>query len=106
MPHPLNPPQVFSRPAFQDLLNVSLTPMFTAFAIFGPLLTFFHFHIVLVEQNSFNCARFMEMRTIIIQSLLHVVMNLLCRFFYIVHADKGLLVSINTTESSLQTNLK
>ena len=66
--------------------------MFAGFAILGPLLIFFHANILLFDRNSFNCGRVIELRTIILQSMQHVWVNLFCRFFYIVHAEKGLLV--------------
>ena len=79
-------------PVLHGLLNVSLSPIFGAFVVFGPFLASFYFLIMMAERNSFNCSKLMEIRHIIVQSLLHVIMNLMCRFFYVVHADKGLLV--------------
>ena len=68
--------------------------MFVGFAILGPLLIFFHANILLFDRNSFNCGRVIELRTIILQSMQHVWVNLFCRFLYIVHAEKGLLVRV------------
>ena len=83
---------MFSRASLRSFLNVTLTPMFAGFAILGPFLIFFHANILLFDRNSFNCGRVIELRTIILQSMQHVWVNLFCRFFYIVHAEKGLLV--------------
>ena len=84
--------QVCSCPLLHGLLNVSLSPIFAVFVVLGPLLATFYFLIVMVARDSFNCSRFMEIRHIIVLSLLHVTWNLFSRFFYIVHADKGLVV--------------
>ena len=84
--------KITTRPILHSLLNVSLSPMLTAFAIFGPILAAFYFKLMMVERNEWNCSRFMEARVLVLQSLLHITMNLLCRFFYILHAEKGLLV--------------
>ena len=84
--------QVYFCPLLHGLLNVSLSPISVVFVVFGPLLASFYFLIMMVERSSFNCSRFMEIRHVIVLSLLHVTWNLFCRFFYIVHADKGLVV--------------
>ena len=43
-------------------------------------------------RTSFNCSRYMEIRIVVLDSLKIVSMNVLFRFFYVVHADKGLVV--------------
>ena len=88
--------QVYFCPVLHGLLNISLAPIFGAFLIFGPLLVGFYFFMMMVERNGFTCSRFMEIRHIIVLSLLHVTWNLFCRFFFIVHADKGLVVRAPT----------
>ena len=50
------------------------------------------FNNVVKARTSFNCARYMEIRIVVLDSLKIISMNVLFRFFYIVHADKGLVV--------------
>ena len=53
-------------------------------------------HRILQEDRSaFNCARFIEIRLVIYESLKVVFLNVFFRFFYIVHADKGFVVGVN-----------
>ena len=86
--------KITTRPILHSLFNVSLSPMLAAFAIFGPILAAFYFKLMMVERSAWNCSRFMEARTVIHQSLINITLNLLCRFFYILHAEKGLLVRL------------
>ena len=46
------------------------------------------------NSNIKQCARFMEFRVVIHESLKLVAISILFRFFFIVHADKGLLVRL------------
>ena len=68
--------------------------MLAIFSVFGPILVTFHFTIIFEERNDFSCARFMEVRTVVLESLKIVFFDVLFRFFFIVHAEKGLLVGI------------
>ena len=43
-------------------------------------------------RTSFNCSRYMEIRMLVLDSLKIISMNVLFRFFFILHADKGLVV--------------
>ena len=86
--------QVYFCRVLHGLLNVTPLPIFVAAIIFGPFLAGFYFRLMLVERDDFNCSRFMEIRSVILMMYLHVVMNLMCRFFFVVHADRGLVVGI------------
>jgi hypothetical protein len=76
-----------------SLFNLSIGGMLTVFVLLGPVLIVFSLRLLL-EQDSrsdYNCARFMEVRSVISDSLMIIATNLCVRFFFIVHADKGLL---------------
>ena len=72
--------------------------MLCVFMIFGPIQEVFFFRIIMGERSNFNCARYMELRTVILNTLNIVLMDVLFRFFYIVHAEKGLVVRVGVDE--------
>ena len=83
-----------TRPIIRTIFSISLGSMLAIFSVFGPILVTFHFTIIFEERNDFSCARFMEVRTVVLESLKIVFFDVLFRFFFIVHAEKGLLVGI------------
>ena len=94
--------KLFTRPVIHTLFNISLGYMFFIFTFLGPFLAFFLWRIILEERSSFNCARFMEIRVIILESLKVISMNVLFRFFFVVHAEKGLVVSKSYFDNKLK----
>ena len=100
--------KILVRPSIQTIFNISLAIFFGIIAIFGPLLFYFYIEVFQQqyadnESNKQNrkadCARMMEFRNAIGESLRIISVNLLFRFFYVVYADKGLSVQgkSNTT---------
>ena len=100
--------KILSRPSIHTIFNISLATLFGIIAIFGPLLCFFYFE-VFEQQYGLNdakkqerkqdCARLIEFRNAIGESLRIISVNLMFRYFFVVHADKGLSVhgESNTT---------
>jgi hypothetical protein len=84
--------KLWSRPVLHSLINLSLGGMLTVFVLLGPALVDFSLRVLLEEdaRSDYNCARFMEVRVVISVSLTIIATNLGVRFFFIVHADKGL----------------
>ena len=93
--------KILVRPSIQTIFNISLAIFFGIIAMFGPLL--FYFYIEVFQQHysadkpatharAAVCARTIEFRNAIGESLRIISVNLLFRFFYVVYADKGLSV--------------
>ena len=93
--------KILVRPSTHTIFNLSLATFFGIIAIFGPLLFYFNFevfdqHHALYKADltdlKFYCARMMEFRNAIRESLRIIGVNLMFRFFYVFYADKGLSV--------------
>ena len=100
--------KILVRPSIRTIFNISLAIFFGIIAIFGPLLFFFYIEVFqqhysadipAMHGRAADCARTIEFRNAIGESLRIISVNLLFRFFYVVYADKGLSVrgQSNTT---------
>ena len=100
--------KILARPSIQTIFNISLATLFAIIAFFGPLLFYFYFEVfqqqyastkAKMSDRKAHCARVMEFRNAIGESLRIISVNLMFRYFYVVYADKGLSVAgkSNTT---------
>ena len=95
-------------PVLHSLFSISIASMLLVFTLSAPALTSFAaktlievislsmyspYNLFLCKaRTSFNCSRYMEIRMLVLDSLKIVTINVLFRFFFIVHADKGFVV--------------
>ena len=93
--------KIFSRPPTHNAFNVSLACRFLFLGMIGPLLvlSYFHIHENINQRQALNmdglkkdCANFIDVRNMALLAEQIVGQNLVFRFFYIVHADKGFVV--------------
>ena len=91
--------KILSRPEIHNIFNISLACLFGFHGFIGPLLVYLYFAILENERigngNStffdqrFACARFQELRILVLVGQQVIANNIMFRFFVIVHADKG-----------------
>ena len=92
--------KILKRPNLYNIFNISLACLLGFHGIVGPLLV--HLYVAVIENHSSNneeesgmfdkrfvCARFQELRIIVLVAQQVVANNIMFRFFVIVHADKG-----------------
>ena len=84
---------VLSAPALhffsaKTMFEVSSTPTGAPYFCFST----FYFIYFVKARTSFACSHYMEIRMVVLDSLKIISINVLFRFFYVVHADKGLVV--------------
>ena len=94
--------KIVKRPSIHSILNISLASLFLIFAMFGPFIGFFYFEIIwhfigtqtdnLYTERKFDCARLMEFRNAVAESLKILGANLVFRYVFIFLAELGLVV--------------
>ena len=92
--------KIFKRPNLHNIFNISLACLLGFNGVVGPFLVYLY-ATVLKNYNSNNdeepglfdrrfvCARFQELRILVLVAQQVVANNIMFRFFVIVHADKG-----------------
>ena len=101
-----------SRPSIRTIFNVSVACLFGITAFFGPFVVYFYFDVFEHQFSSFaspseryaSCARLLEFRNVIGESLKIISVNLMFRFFFVVHAEKGLYIQ-NRSNSTLMRGI-
>ena len=91
--------KIFSRPIIHNIFNISLACLLGFHGIVGPLFVYFYFQIMenfkFSERDSemfnqrFVCARFQELRILLLVAQQAIANNIVLRFFVIFYADKG-----------------
>ena len=104
--------KIMSRPSIHTIFNVSVACLFGITAFFGPFVVYFYFDVFEHQFSSFaspseryaSCARLLEFRNVIGESLKIISVNLMFRFFFVVHAEKGLYIQ-NRSNSTLMRGI-
>ena len=102
--------KIMSRPNIHTIFNVSVSCFFGLTALFGPFVVYFYFEIFEHQFSSFekladrkaDCARLLEFRNVIGESFKIICVNLLFRFIFVVHAEKGLYIRGRSNSSFLK----
>ena len=102
--------KILARPSIHTIFNVSVACLFGLTAIFGPFVINFSFDIFehqfsdleRHDERSADCARLMEFRNVIGESFKIIGVNLMFRFFFVVHAEKGLYIKERSNSPLIQ----
>ena len=102
--------KILARPSIHTIFNVSVACLFGLTAIFGPFVINFYFDIFEHQFSDFeqhaersaDCARLMEFRNVIGESFKIISVNLMFRFFFVVHAEKGLYIKERSNSPLIQ----
>ena len=104
--------KIMSRPSIHTIFNVSVACLFGITAFFGPFVVYFYFDVFEHQLSSSaspseqfaSCARLLEFRNVIGESFKIISVNLMFRFFFVVHAEKGLIIK-NRSNSTLMRGI-
>ena len=102
--------KIISRPSIHTIFNVSVACLFGLLGIFGPFVFYFYFEVLehqllsqeFLKERSADCARLMEFRNVIGESFKIISVNLMFRFFFVVHAEKGLYIKNRSSSALMQ----
>ena len=103
--------KIIAKPSIHTIFNVSVACLFGLTAVFGPFVINFYFdifenqvsHLEQHAKKSADCARLMEFRNVIGESFKIIGVNLMFRFFFVVHAEKGLHMKERSDSTLIQT---
>ena len=95
--------KIITRPHIQTVFNSSLAAFFSLHGVLGPVFFFFTVSVLQnfekeSEKLRENCARYVELRHLLYESLKIIMCNIWFRAFYILYADRGFVKSgLNNT---------
>ena len=93
--------KIITKPKIHSISNMSVASLLGLVGLFGPFLSYFYFELTVnhyldaylnnVTRQYSDCARLIELRNVIGESLKFIGIDLMFRSFFIVHAEKGLI---------------